>query len=43
MPVFGVTHRARNSVRRGVSYPKKDDPRRERLRITLSRLEETHT
>jgi hypothetical protein len=28
---MGATHRVRISVARGVSYPKKDDPRRERL------------
>jgi hypothetical protein len=33
----------RGPVGRGVSYPGKHDPRRERLRITLGRLEETHT
>jgi putative RecB family exonuclease len=33
--VFGATHRVRISVARGVSYPRKDDPRRERLEALL--------
>ncbi len=33
--VFGATHRARISVARTVSYPKKDDPRREQIEALL--------